>query len=617
MRVTKTRPQLHAAGEALVLLAACILFCFTVIAIQPGPLGETLSMFWADKVLFLLNGFPVCTVILLCWCATGNPFAAAGLGGLIVNLMSYVNLVKTDCRNDPFVPDDFQLLREAVNAASEYTLDLHWGILIAILLGSAACFALARLVRTDRPRWYIRAAGALALLGCFCWSVPNVYQKTGFYNRRGEGMSKTNVAEVFRLCGFPYCFLHHYNLYSVEKPAGYDSAEMQALAAADSKVYQAPQVRPNVLFVMCEAYTDLSDEAVFLYDEEENPVHGFHVLAESGRAKSGHIVVSNFGAGTANTEFDVLTGIQTNMVSPGNTSSFRVLHRSVNALPQVFKRAGYRTYFMHPGYSWFYNRDNVYGWLGVDERKFNDEYTDADKKGTMISDAAFLAHLKADLDTRLGTEEPLFAYTVTIQNHQAYPYTKYGFEPEQPPLAVSISDTSMETLSVYLEGVRDSTDMLTQLCAYLDSRSEPVLLVFYGDHRPTLGQDYAVYRELGLTTGLTDTTDDIIATYETPYLLWANEAYAPYCDFDALSLPDIVSSNYLGAAVYELTGLTGLDPYFDTLESLRRTLPVISHGCWLDTDGSALSSLSEAQQAVLDTLADWKYYRLKEEALIS
>ena len=121
---------------------------------------------------------------------------------------------------------------------------------------------------------------------------------------------------------------------------------------------------------------------------------------------------------------------------------------------------------------------------------------------------------------------------------------------------------------------------------------------------------------MGLTTGLTGSTDEIIETYETPYLLWANEAYAPYCDFDALELPDVVSSNYLGAAVYELTGLTGLDPYFDTLEDLRRTLPVISHGCYLAADGSEIATLTDAQQSTLDLLADWKYYRLKEEALI-
>ena len=125
------------------LAAACVLCSLSVIAIQPGSLAETLSMFWKDKLLFLLNGFPVCVVIVLCYFALGNPFAAAGLGGLLVNLMSYVNLVKTDCRNDPFVPADFTLLREAMNAAGEYTLNLHWDILLGILALSAGCFLLA------------------------------------------------------------------------------------------------------------------------------------------------------------------------------------------------------------------------------------------------------------------------------------------------------------------------------------------------------------------------------------------------------------------------------------------------------------------------------------------
>lgn len=72
--------------------------------------------------------------------------------------------------------------------------------------------------------------------------------------------------------------------------------------------------------------------------------------------------------------------------------------------------------------------------------------------------------------------------------------------------------------------------MLTKLCNYLDTRPEPVLLVFYGDHLPALGQDYGVYQELGLPIGMTDTSAHVLETYETPYLIWANEAYAPDCD---------------------------------------------------------------------------------------
>lgn len=597
------------------LLAAWGLLFLTVLVIQPGGVAETLKMFWQDKLLIPLNAFPILVVLLVCYWIFGNPFAAAGAAGLIVNLLSYVNLVKTDCRNDPFVPADIGLIREAVNAAGEYTLNLHIGILAGILILSALCFLLAAVFRVKHPKWQVRILGAVAVLGAFVWSMPNVYQSVELYTPRGENLSKSNVPEVFRLCGFPYCFLHNYDLYPIEKPEGYQKSTVEQWAAEDGAEYTQPSVQPNVIFIMCESYSDLSDEDVFQYAEEDNPMYGFHQLAASDRARSGHIVVSNYGAGTANTEFDVLTGIQTNMVSPNNVSSFRVIHKSINALPWDYQAAGYTTYFTHPGYSWFYNRDNVYKFLGMEERVFNDTYTDADRKGTMISDEAFYEHLTATLDEKLGGDKPLFAYGVTIQNHQAYPYSKYGFEPEKPPLSTTISDSAMETLSVYLEGVRDSTAMLEKLCDYFDSREEPILLVFYGDHRPALGQDYGVYRELGLMTGETDTADEILDTYKTPYLLWANKAYAPDCDFDSLDLPETISSNFLGAAVYELTGMTGTDPYFDTLEELRRSLPVISHGVYVDGTGTVSTETTDSQEDVLRRLAWWKYYRLKDEPL--
>ena len=612
--------KLSAFGTVLVLVCTCVLFTLTVLMIQPGMLSDTLRALWSDKLLIPLNVFPVCVVIVLCYCLTGNAFSAAGIGGLIVNLLSYVNLIKTDCRNDPFVPADCGLIREAVNAAGEYNLNLHWGIVVIMLMMSAVCFLLAWFTEAKKPRWYVRGAMALALIAVFGVSMAKVYQNTELYNQRGteiEGLTKSNVPEVFRLCGFPYCFLHNYNLYSIEKPKGYQKSQVEEWIQSDEQSYSQPEVQPNIIFVMCEAYSDLADEDVFEYTEEDNPLHGFHVLAESPRARSGHIAVSNFGAGTANTEFDVLTGIQTNMVSPTNISSFRVLHKSINALPWDYQQAGYSTLFTHPGYSWFYNRENVYQFLGMEKRIFDESYTQEDRKGTMISDDAFAEHLIGELDQRLGGEKPLFAYGVTIQNHQSYPYAKYGFEPEKPPISMTISDDAMETLSVYMEGVRDSTAMLTKLCEYLDSREEPVLLVFYGDHRPTLGQDYGVYRELGVPVGEDDTWEHVLKTYETPYLIWANEAYAPYCDFDALELPETISSSYLGAAVYELTGMSGMDPYFDTLNSLRRSLPVINHDVYLNTAGNVIAELSKEQENQITQLYWWKYYRLKDETLLA
>lgn len=599
----------------VVLIVCSVLISVTVVAIQPGALTQTLRSFWNDKLLFLLNGFPIAVLVLLFWAVFGNPFYGASLTALLCNLLSYANLIKTECRNDPLIPGDVLLIREATNAVGEYSLDMHWGILALIVLFSVVLLLLGQFSRCAKPKWFWRVGCAVLVIAAFVWSMATVYPSTSIYDNRGNMEDKANVPLVFERCGFPYCFLHNYQLYPVAKPDGYSEQEAEQWAQ-EGMEYSQPNVQPNVIFVMCEAFSDLSEEDAFAYTPENDPLADYKAVASSAQALSGHIVVSNFGAGTANTEFDILTGIQTNMLTGSTTSAFRVVHRNLNSLPRAYARAGYNTYFMHPGYDWFYNRESVYSFLGISDQTYNDAFTEADKKGIMISDEAFLRRLTADIDERIQQDAPLFVYSVTIQNHQAYPYSKYGFRPDPAPVNVQLTDEQTETLAVYMEGVRDSSRMLRELTEYLDSLEEPTLLVFFGDHRPALLNNQEVYRALGIQFEEEGSAESVLSTYKTPFLLYANRAYADSCDFSALALPESISSNYLGAAVYELTGMTGTDPYFDTLESVRRALPIISHGYYTLADGSTVSTLPDDLQALYEKLDKWKYYRLMDEPLI-
>lgn len=75
----RRRPiALSAVGTVLVLAFACVLFTLTVLAIQPGLLPDTLAAFWEDKLLIPLNIFPVCVVLIVCYCLTGNAFSRPG-----------------------------------------------------------------------------------------------------------------------------------------------------------------------------------------------------------------------------------------------------------------------------------------------------------------------------------------------------------------------------------------------------------------------------------------------------------------------------------------------------------------------------------------------------------
>ena len=141
--------------------------------------------------------------------------------------------------------------------------------------------------------------------------------------------------------------------------------------------------------------------------------------------------------------------------------------------------------------------------------------------------------------------ELLCNYTTTIQNHMSYTADKYGADYEYPdvPLTVSVSPEVETLLKVYVEGARDADAMLGRLVDYFSATDEPVVLAFWGDHLPYLGDNQLGYAELGSEVALSEEErSDPLCSYETPYVIWANDAAAEILDWDAaveaLDLPE-------------------------------------------------------------------------------
>lgn len=600
---------------ALALAAGTLLAGGVTLALQQGSLLATLSAFWAEPILFVLNLWPVAALALLFYFLLGNAWYGAGLTTLIWGLLSYINLVKVDARGDPFVPGDILLLTEGMEAVGSYQLNMHWGKL-ALLLGlSLALILLGTGVKSARPRLVIRLVAALTVVAAFGTTMAFLYPDSELYDRM-EGPNRANVPAVYEAFGFPYCFLHNFNLYPVDKPPGYNAQEAASYEDAYREAEAAPETAPNILMVMCEAFTDLPNQAAFTYTGENNPIAAYNRLAE--QTLSGHLVVSNTGAGTANTEFDVLTGMMTNRIGTGTTSAFRVVHRNIDSIPRMLTQAGYRTFFLHPGQNWFYNRESVYSYLGITDQVFQDAFSRSDLVGDWISDAGFLRVLKESLEARQG-DTPLFTYAVTIQNHQSYGAGKYGYVPDPPQTDIALSDAARTYLSVYFKGLQDSAAMLEELTEYLDSLDAPYLLVFFGDHQPNLGGHYLAYRELDPNYGSTDTVEETLQPYTVPYLIWGNAAYRQDHDLlaqaQAWNLPETISSHYLGALTCQLAGYQGHDGYFDFLNALREQLPVSSVYGYQLSDGSYTDTLPDDLQSLEDIRWKWQYYRLMEQPL--
>lgn len=593
------------------------------VALQPGALTNTLKNFLHEPRLILLNLFPILALSGVLTALLGNLFWAGSGTALVFSLLSLANLIKVECRKDPLVPADFSLLGEAMVATGEYQLDLHLPYLALILLLCLALVLLGIKCKTRLKPW-LRAGAGLALAGLFVGSMLTVYPSAEVYTRMVksvDGLSSSNVPAVFDETGFLYCFLHNYGLYEAQVPEGYDAKEAAAWAAGSGEAAEALDV--DVIMIQCEAFSDIYEAEAFDYAPGENPLELYWQVAASSQAVSGHIVVSNYGAGTANTEFDVLTGVGTNLLNENSTSAFRLIHHQTASLARLFGSRGYGNWFMHPGEAWFYNRQSVYDYLGFGERTFVDDFRGRFPwKGAYVSDEGFGMMLREKYEAwRASADAPWFAFTVTIQNHQAYPWSRYAERPPEAPLKVAVSDETLETLSVYAEGIRDSSRLLLEMTEYLDGRERPVLLVFWGDHLPALGKSFSVFREIGLDIGNEADPASAIDTYTTPFVIWANRAYCERYDFAAraaaLELPAgaRISDVYLGELVYELCGLEGTDPWWDFLGQARRTLPVYCQGRYELPDGTVTETLTPAQRAVEDKLRKWGYYRIFDERL--
>ena len=101
--------------------------------------------------------------------------------------------------------------------------------------------------------------------------------------------------------------------YTVDKPEGYSRSQAAEWDSAETTPSEGKNV--HVIFVMNEAFSALSEEPAFTYTAENDPLTNYHALETDPHAVTGRVVVPGFAGGTANTEFDILTGMQTRALS--------------------------------------------------------------------------------------------------------------------------------------------------------------------------------------------------------------------------------------------------------------------------------------------------------------
>ena len=614
-RPTPLRLSLPLSLLAAVLVSGGI----TLLALwcQPNSFRVLLSQLLHQPLLIVLNTLPVGLLVL----AAAFLFRNVFFGGAVVNLaacaLSIANRVKIEVRDEPVFPRDFALLKEVGSALGSYDIRFPIPQITAVILATLALAVLGFFVSSEPfpieklRNWLGRLLGAAASLAVLTALILTAYASKDLYQSFHVSNAEY-VPAVFNDLGFPYAFCHHFTTYLVDRPEGFSRSMAEAWETGDQPGQSVPI---HVVMVMNEAFSDVTDADVFTYNEENDPLPNLHALREDSHALCGHVVVPGFAGGTANTEFDVLTGMQTNALSASTTSAMRVVNRNLDSLFRVFAADGYQTSFFHPGDNWFYNRENVYRWFGAGETRFVGDMESPDYKGRWVTDDYAAGLIEEAFEQAEG---PLFHFTTTIQNHMSYTADKYGPDYGFPDVEVSVplSEEAETLLKVYVEGARDADAMLGRLWRYFDAQSEPVILVFWGDHLPYLGDNMLAYSELGLDVAAPEGEQrDPFSPYKTPYVIWANDAAAELLEWNtavsSLDLPESLSASFLGAAVLELTGRRNESPWFSFLNDLRRELPVVHRTTYQLPYGPVTGELTDGQRDLLQKWRRWSYYKLQ------
>lgn len=604
-------------------LACSVVVTLFVLWAHPVSVLAMLGKMLRQPLILFLNWLPIALLTAAFAFAFRNVFFSSALVGLIAGVMSIINRVKLTIRGEPFVPRDISLIKEAADAAGSYDMTLPWFQIGCLVVMTAVFIALGVLLplkkSEDAPKKrgaLVRVMGFVLCLAVLVGAVGLVYSSTDLYNSF-ETTEPYNLSSVNNEIGFVYYFCYHFSTYKIEKPEGFDRDEAASWETGYESAPDAADV--NVVFVMNEAFSDILNEDVFVFPEGENPMEVYNTLAEGENAWAGHIVVPYFAGGTADTEFDVASGMQTNLLNPAAPSltAFRTVNRDLDSIFRIFGADGYTSCFMHPGQSWFYNRENVYDWFGADESFFVEDF-DAEYKGSWVTDESVLRELVSRFEEKSAGGGLDFTYAVTIQNHMSYTAEKYGdYVCPEVETTAELSPEIQTAVNVYAEGIRDANAMLEDLTEFYSEQSEPVLLVFFGDHLPYLGDNRQGYAELGLPAASVTGGEDPFAAYTAPVLFWCNDAAAEALDFEnaieALDLPadGRISACYLGAAVLELTGRGEVSPWFAFLNEMRRELPVLHNGYYESADGEITTEPTAEEAALVSRMRCWAYYKLR------
>lgn len=318
----------------------------------------------------------------------------------------------------------------------------------------------------------------------------------------------SNIAQGYENYGFIYGFSSSVVDRGMSEPDDYSEehiAEITDKVNSDKEnTSVAMDEAPNIICVLLESFCD-PDEIKFL-NYNEDPIPTFHYLEDN--YTSGYLTVPVVGAGTANSEFEILTGMSMQYFGTGEYPYKTILKKTdCESIAADLASIGYGTHAVHNNGGNFYSRVNAFSMMGfhsfTSKELMNIQaYT---PNGSWATDDILVDETIKTLD---ATEnQPDFTYTITVGTHGDYPKEPVIMNPKYIASGVEDEEASNQW-TYYINQLNEVDTFMADLINKVNARDENTVIVFFGDHLPTMGLE-----DSDMLSG------DI---YKTKYVTWNN-----------------------------------------------------------------------------------------------
>lgn len=445
---------------------------------------------FTSPVIFLMNTLIIMTTLSIGLFFKRRIFVYVLMAVLWI-ILAFINFVVLYSRKTPFTAMDIYLISDAIKVIPLY-INVFQMILIVV--------------------------GIIAVIS----GLVMLFKRTKVY---------TQELPLYKQYGFVYCFTSSIKDRGISKSKEYSEEYIDGIKdELDENVPDASETSPNIIFVQLESFFD--PKLVKGVTFSSNPTPNLDRIMKE--YSSGYLSVPCFGAGTANTEFEVQTGVNLDDFGPGEYPYRTVMQsKTCESAAYDLRKLGYSTHAIHNNDATFYDRYKVFSHLGYDTFT-SIEYMDSDYQKTPLGwakDKMLTAQIKKALDSTEGAD---YIFTISVQGHGDYPTTMpEGFI---PGITVSgfFDEEEQVQFEYYVNQIHEMDTFIGELTNMLSRRNEETVLVMYGDHLPTFN--------------FTNDTMENGDIYQTEYFIWSNYG---------LEKKDIDLQAYqLSAAVFDRLGIS-------------------------------------------------------------